>query len=141
MNYIKFTGLSLIIVSAFYGHHMQGMFGMTLQGIGLTRSQQESLERKARIEKENILIQQAIIDGQIESFRKDQIAHFDGSFGMNSILFKKNPDAGKWMVEDHKKRVCKERTRKNNEKVVLVATANKENDLLVSSLNKKENTQ
>jgi len=93
MNYVKFAGLSLIIVSAFYGHHMQGMFGMKLQVFGLTEDQKKNLERKERIAKENVLIQQAIIDGQIESFQSnegcqnDQINPLDGSFGMNKVLF------------------------------------------------------
>jgi hypothetical protein len=89
MNYAKFAGLSLIIVSAFYGHHMQGMFGWSLQGLGLTQDQRNNLERQARIEKENVLIQQAIINSKKENFQsnKYQAEHCDGSFGMNRILF------------------------------------------------------
>ncbi len=72
MNYAKFAGLSLIIVSFFYGHYMHGMFGMTLQGLGLTQAQIKNLERKERIEKENVLIQQAIIDSQQENFKSNE---------------------------------------------------------------------
>ena len=93
MNYVKLAGLSLIIVSAFYGHHMQGMFGMPLGVFALTEYQKKELERKERIAKENVLIQQKIIDDKIENFQSnegcqnDQFNPLDGSFGMNRVLF------------------------------------------------------